>query len=157
MDEEDVVTRLNHALRRLTDNDRYLLEFDLSERCIASRLALYLQNEFPEHAVDVEYNRDGAVTKRLGLPEECANYRNPNGEALAVPDVIVHRRGPEGPNILVLELKKTTNRDPRDCDRARVCALREQMGYSFGALIECETRQDQAPAISISEWFGNRS
>jgi hypothetical protein len=157
MDEEDVVTRLNNALRRLTDNDRYLLEFDLSERCIASRLALYLQNEFPEHAVDVEYNRDGAVPKRLGLPEECANYRNPNGEALAVPDVIVHRRGPEGPNILVLELKKTTNRDPRDCDRARVCALREQMGYSFGALIECETRQDQAPAISISEWFGNKS
>jgi hypothetical protein len=155
MDEKDVMTRLNSALRRVTDCDRYLLEFDLSERCIASRLALYLQNEFPEHTVDVEYNRDGAIPKRLGLPEECANHRNPDGEALAVPDVIVHRRGPEGPNILVLELKKTTNRDLRDCDRARVYALREQLGYSFGALIECETRQGHAPAVNISEWFGD--
>ena len=32
-----------------------------------------------------------------------------HGEALAVPDVIVHRRGQDGPNVLVLELKKTSN------------------------------------------------
>lgn len=73
----------------------------------ASRLAQYLQSEFPEYTVDIEHNRDGDIPKRLGLPPECANYRNTDGEALAVPDVIVHRRGPDGPNILVLELKKT--------------------------------------------------
>ena len=57
----------------LAENDQYLLENDLGERCIASRLAMYLQQEFPEYSVDVEYNRDGVVPKRLQLPEDCAN------------------------------------------------------------------------------------
>ncbi len=154
MEEQEVMTGLNNALRKVAENDRHLLEFDLSERCIASRLALYLQMEFPKLNVDVEYNRDGAAPKRLDLPEACANFRNEDGEALVVPDVIVHKRGHDGPNVLVLELKKTTNREPRDCDRARVRALRALLGYSFGALIECETRQDHEPAINMCEWFG---
>lgn len=154
MEKQEVTTRLNNALRKLAANDRHLLEFDLSERCIAARLVLYLQSEFPELSVDVEYNRDGATPKRLDLPEECANYQDDDGEALVVPDVIVHQRGHDGPNILVLELKKTTNREPRHCDRERVRALREQLGYSFGALIECETRQGHEPAINMCDWFG---
>jgi hypothetical protein len=110
MDESEVRRKLEDALRRLAADDRHLLENDLSERCIASRLAMYLQPDFRDWAVDVEYNRDGDTPKRLGLPKECANYVNQAGEALVVPDVIVHRRGPAGPNMLVLELKKTTNR-----------------------------------------------
>lgn len=154
MERKEIAGRLTNALHRLVENDAHLLEFDLSERCIASRLALYLQSKFPDDVVDVEYNRDGDIPKRLGLPEECANFRNRDGQVLAVPDVIVHRRGRGGPNLLVLELKKTTNPDPRDCDRARVRALREQLGYTFGALIECETRQGRRPGATVSEWFG---
>jgi hypothetical protein len=153
MEREEVKKRLHNALQELAKSDRHLLEYDLSERCIASRLAMYLQKAFPEYSVDVEYNRAGASPKRLGLLDECANYRNNNGEALAVPDVIVHRRGPDGPHVLVLELKKTTNRDSRQCDRERVRAFREQLGYRYGALIECETRQGYEPRITISEWL----
>jgi hypothetical protein len=91
MEEEKVIRRLDIALRMVAETDRHPLEFDLSERCLASRVALYLQNEFPEFNVDVEYNRDGANPKRLGLPEGCANF-NERGEALVVPDVVVHRR-----------------------------------------------------------------
>lgn len=154
MEEQELLERLNNALQQVAEHDRSLLELDLSERCIAARLAFYLQTEIAGYVVDVEYNRDGATPKRLHLPEECANFRNPDGEALVVPDVIVHRRGNAGPNILVLELKKTTNPELRDCDRARVRALRAQLGYGFGALIECETRPDHEPSIRITEWFG---
>jgi len=153
MERAEIQKRLHDAVQELAKNDRHLLEHDLSERCIASRYAMYLQKAFPELSVDVEYNRAGASPKRLGLPEECANYRNNNGEALAVPDVIVHRRGLEGPNVLVLELKKTTNRDPRQCDRERVHAFRAQLRYRYGALIECETRQGHEPGITVAEWF----
>jgi hypothetical protein len=146
MEEQEVTTRLNRALREVEENDRYLLEFDLSERSIVSRVALYLQNEFPDFNVDVEYNRDGATPKRLGLPQGYANF-NENGQVLVVPDVIVHRRGHDGPNILVLEVKKTTNAEPRDYDRERVRALRTQLRYEFGAQIECETRRGHQPAI----------
>jgi hypothetical protein len=79
MERDQVTGRLNNALRRVAENDRHLLEFDLSERCIASRLAFYLQNEFPEFNVDVEYNRDGEPPKRLGLPPDCANF-NEDGD-----------------------------------------------------------------------------
>jgi hypothetical protein len=58
----------------------------------------------------------------LGLPAECANYRNANGESLAVPDVIVHRRGHDGPNVLVLEMKKTSN-PRRATATVRACGL----------------------------------
>jgi len=73
MEREAVEQRLDRALRRLAEEDGYLLENNLSERCLAARLAIHLQSEFPLHKVDVEYNRKGRAPKRLGLPEACAN------------------------------------------------------------------------------------
>ena len=96
MDGEEVRKRLHDALNQVMKRDLYLLKHDISERCIASRLAMYLQKSFPKYSVDVEYNRAGASPKRLGLSEECANYRNSNGEALVVPDVIIHAADPGG-------------------------------------------------------------
>ena len=61
MERDDVQRRLDAALGRLVREDKYLFENNLGERCIAARLAMYLQAEFPEHNVDAEYNRDGAV------------------------------------------------------------------------------------------------
>jgi hypothetical protein len=153
MELEETMERVYAALAQFTESDRYLLEHDLSERCIASRVAFHLQAMFPEYAVDVEYNRVGRPPKRLQLPDECANYRNKQGESLAVPDVIVHRRGQKGPNLLVLEFKKTSNPDAFDCDRQRIRAFKSQIGYRYGALVECETRAGREPAIRVSEWI----
>lgn len=143
------------ALESFKEQDDYLLANDLSERCIASRLALHLQAYLPAYKVDVEYNRVGRPPKRLQLPPECANYRNPAGEALVVPDIIVHFRGPLGPNLLVLEVKKTSNPDGLECDRQRLHAFRSQLGYTYGALVECETRKRREPSIRIAEWVGD--
>ncbi len=72
------------------------------------------------------------------VPESCANYLNSDGEALVVPDVIVHiREGMTGQISLVLEVKKkTTNREPRDCDRAQVSTLSPTTWLRFWGLIE---------------------
>ena len=67
----------------------------------------------------------------------------------------MHRRGENGPDILVLELKKTSNPALRDCDRIRVHAFRAQLEYEFGVLIECETRDGWAPAVRISDWIAD--
>ena len=152
MDEAEVRRILDEALRRLEADDRHLLENDLSERCIAARLAMYLQPAFNGWAVDIEYNRHGDTPKRLGVPEECANAANEHGDALVVPDVIVHERGRHGRNLLVIELKKTTNPAPRGCDRRRVDAFRAQLRYTYGALIECETRRGRQPAAQLTVW-----
>jgi len=67
----------------------------------------------------------------------------------------VHQRGEDGPNVLVLELNKTTNPDGLDCDRSRVLAFREELHYECGALIECETRGRRGVGVRIAEWFGD--
>ena len=155
MGEREVRERLERALRQLLEGDLYLLENDLSERCIAARLAMYLREEFEQHDVDVEYNRAGDVAKRQrGLPDECYRRRNRQIEApVAVPDVIVHHRGFDGPNLLVIEMKKTSNPAGTDCDRLRLDAFREQLGYSFGALVECDIAFHVEPAIRVSDWL----
>jgi hypothetical protein len=140
------------ALEELIAKDSYLLEHDLSERCIAARLSLYLQPRCEKYAVDVEYNRKGDSCKRLGLSDDCANYRDANGESLVVPDLIVHARGAAGPNLLVVELKKTSNTAGRGCDRERVHAFLQSLGYHCGALVECETRHGRAPCTRV-EWY----
>jgi len=150
-----VEARLTKALQQLDTHDRHLLENDLSERCIASRLAFHLQAQFPEHHVDVEYNRADDIAKRVPISCECDTRKNREGDPLAVPDVIVHRRGPAGPNVLVLELKKTTNPESRACDLERVQKFREHLDYDFGALIECETRAGRQPKSTVTDWFGD--
>lgn len=88
MERDEVRRRLQAALEKLVSDDAYLLAQSLGERCIAARLTMYLQHEFPDHHVDAEYNRDADTPKRLDLPEDCANYRDEHGESLVVPDVI---------------------------------------------------------------------
>lgn len=153
MDTEDVRKRLDDALRELVKIDRHLFDTNASERSIAARLAMLLQNRFPQYKVDADYNRAGEVPKQLRLPAECAGYRDGDEKSLAVPDVIVHCRGPAGPNLLVIELKKTTNSDKGHCDSVRLRALREQIGYQYGALIVCETRKGREPEAKITEWL----
>jgi hypothetical protein len=155
MNGEEVRARLEAALWRLVEHDRYLLENDLSERCIASRLAMYLQAEFPDYDVDVEYDRHGFEPKRVGLPDECGNRRDREGRSRVIPDLIVHRRGAEGPNILVLEMKKTTNPEGRNCDYQRIITFRRQLSYRFAALIECETRAQHEPNARTTEWLAD--
>lgn len=152
MKKMQVAKRLDAALEAFRRADRYLLEHDLSERCIASRLALHLQSSFPEFSVDVEYNRAGDAAKRLGLPEECANSFDDDGLALVVPDIIIHTRGPDGTNVLGIELKKQHDRRGPNCDRKRISALKERFGYQFGVLIVCETRRVDAASIQVLEW-----
>lgn len=153
MEYPEVQQRVAEALAGFEQEDSYLLRNDLGERCIAARVAFHLQRVFPEYHVDVEYNRAGDSPKRLQVPEECANAIDDEGRALVVPDVIVHQRGPDGPNLLGLELKKTTDTRGLDCDRERIRALRARLGYVFGALLECDTRPDHEPRIRVAEWL----
>lgn len=56
-----------------------------------------------------------------------------------LPDVIVHRRGDSNSNLLVIEMKKASNRSGLDSDRKRLKAFRKELGYNLGALVVCRT------------------
>jgi hypothetical protein len=70
----------------------------------------------------VRERRPGACGSK-NLPVECVCNRNDDDQSLAVPDLIVNRRGRAGPNLLVLELNKTTNPDNGHCDQSQILRL----------------------------------
>lgn len=162
MDEAEVRRKLDEAIEGFLEEDLHLLENDLSERCIAARLAYHLQWEFLDHdelSVDVEYNRLGGNVKRLeNLPPDCRRRKNrdeplPQGNPAVVPDIIVHQRGKDGPNVLVIELKKTSNPEGSACDEIRIALFREQLEYECGALIECVTSGIENRTMRIVRWL----
>lgn len=109
----DIECRVRRAIERLWEHDRHLLTTDVNERSITHHLANHLQQEFQNWNVDVEYNRDDRDIKRLSIPIELSgeaaenNVSRKDTNAVTVyPDIIVHRRGTNDNNLLVVEVKK---------------------------------------------------
>jgi len=122
--------QVRDALRTLFQRDAHLLEGDAAERTISARLARYLEPLFPGYRADPEYNRHGFDPKRVTLPKR---YRR-GGRIF--PDIVIHQRGADGDNLLVIQIKKETNREPRDRDRAIIRAMMRQLHYTHGLLMD---------------------
>ena len=121
----EIADKLQSALERVYEADHILIGLEVHERTTASRLAMYLQEEFPEWDVDCEYNRDARDTKTI------LNRR-------VFPDVIVHRRNSPD-NLLAIELKGYWNTAPRNPDYRKLLHLTgPDFGYTLGAHVELE-------------------
>lgn len=151
MDNEEIRARLEKAVTWFMDDQKQLLELDVNERALGATLAhLFVRELFPEHKVDAEYNRVGfdGRPKRLNLPIECGGENTP-----VYPDIVVHHRGDNDENILVVEIKKTTNRQSRRCDLIKLEAYREQLRYQIGAFVELPAGDDVGRVDFHIEWF----
>ncbi len=161
MNKDEVERRVRRAIDRLMERDEHLLTHDVNERSISHRLAMYLQEEFSKCDVDCEYNRNEYEQKRLDLlrhrvrpdeiPEEVPIE---DTEARTVyPDIIVHRRGSNTENILVIEIKKTTSTRNNELDLAKLQAFREApYNYSFGLYLCFQTGRREVGVAEI-QWF----
>jgi len=160
---QEVETLLFNALDELLHSDTHLLKNDLSERSIAFRVGLYLQWLIPSYIVDCEYNLIGDGNKGRGkvlshldhrVMEECPNFRaNANGKPKVYPDIIVHTRGKNGPNLLALEIKKTSNhRGCRKCDLEKLQLYIRDLDYEHAAFIEFETLVS-TPRVKDLQWL----
>lgn len=131
MDVNDVLFRFERALRELMVRDRYLLVHDVSERAITHKLAEYLQPLFRTWDVDCEYNRNGVDPKRIHI------WRGPEAvrpqDVNSNPDVIVHERGTNGRNLLIVEAKKVPSTPASiEYDRLKIEAYARDLGYVVG-------------------------
>ena len=144
-----VKLHLERATTRVEEEDGHLLMIDVSERCIAARLAMYLREYFPAYDVDVEYNRHGKDKKQLyELVYHHGVHRDRDDEGQTVlPDVIVHRRGVDESNLLIIEMKKSENRVGLEKDRRRIRAFQRELGYKFGALVICQTGEQSEISV----------
>lgn len=140
------------AIAQFNIQEKYLIEQDLSERCICARFAMHLtqaiQNtEYRNYLVDVEYNRgaDGSerAIKRID-------------DAPITVDLIVHKRGFDClygfDNLICMEMKKSRNRKGCSSDEDRLRKLTD-MAFGFchklGAMILVDSRDRQLKIQSL--------
>jgi len=131
---EEIRNILETSINEFNEYEEYLIENDLSERCICSRLAFYIQqtlitSHFKDYTVDVEYNR-GAKGKDKS-PKVLHDKK-------IVVDLIVHKRGQSEyygfDNLFCVEMKKSNSRYGYSNDKAR---LKDMTDYDYGYNYKC--------------------
>lgn len=126
--EENIKEIVERACREVEKNDAFLFMADVSEWAVAHRLAVYLEKYFPEYDVDCEYNRmaDSDGTYSMHSPKRV------HGTKKSRPDIIVHRRGPDSiDNLLVIELKKGAAEDSNDSVFLKAIQTDQNFNYNY--------------------------
>lgn len=100
---DEIVQLVVSALKRVYADHSYLIQNQVSERSIVFWFGLYFYEtiqgtEYSAYDLDVEYNRNLQEVKRT------ENY--PRG---TFPDLILHKRGSNDSNILIIEFKPWWN------------------------------------------------
>lgn len=122
------------ALNKLYKNDERLIKIyddeyngdnHVSERSIVFRFGIYLEKYrlkyFPQYDLDVEYNRNINLIKML------------DGDKVIL-DLIIHKRGSNENNLLVLEFKTWWN-NKQSKDKKRIELFKQKLNYQYGATI----------------------
>lgn len=154
--ENDIIKLIGKAKTQLYTNDKYLItiqeeNFDkiitkkneikqVSERGIVFYFAHYLRNiadkneNIKSYDIDVEYNRNYFDSKKLG----SCGYN-------AIPDLIIHKRGTNNNNLLIIEFKGWWNdkKIKRNIDIQKIKEFMEKRtdnsiynyNYKYGAYI----------------------
>jgi hypothetical protein len=137
----------------LPRNPAYLFETDVNERSISHKFASYLQEEFEGWDVDCEYNRDHDDPKLLKLLKVSTLGVKPDDvQARTVyPDIIVHLRGTED-NLIVIEIKKTSNQLSNDFDIQKLEEYKRQWGYIYALFLRFNTGGN-AVGVTEERWI----
>ena len=139
---------IEKALDKLYEIDSDLLlmgnsigiEKHVGERAIVFRFGLYFQQEldkyrdFDNFNLDCEYNRDGFDVKTIRIKDRI------------YPDMILHQRGNNRNNLLVLEFKGWWNKS-QDYDKKKILEMIDKNGqyrYKEGYTILLGKRREEA-------------
>jgi hypothetical protein len=150
MTAQQVTDSVYRAIDMLLKRDSDLLDLDANERSITHKLAEYLQAEFEGWNVDCEYNRIGNAAKRIYLPAGGAPADDTNAVTV-FPDIIVHKRNTRE-NLLVIEVKKSTNPYGEDFDLDKLRAFKDELGYRHGVFLRLYAG-DEGPGVQSIKWI----
>ncbi len=148
-------TKVEKALLAFFRKDRDLLCLKANERSITHKLAEHLQHQFADLDVDCEYNRHGYDVKRLTWGHETTRKDCTHAKTV-YPDIIVHKRGCDDINILVIEVKKSDGGDPSR-DMEKLSAFTDPNGeykYKLGLFLEfdvCNKKMNHAECFPLEE------
>jgi hypothetical protein len=122
----DISVVLTRIKKKFMARDAMLLESHAHERTVTHRLGLYLQQAFPKLHVDCEYNRQGVGSD----PKRDSRRKR------RFPDIVVHRRGNNSMNLLVIEAKPAwSSSDRKEMDREKLRRIVGEFGYRHAYLV----------------------
>lgn len=148
----DIKHSVDNAIQQLYTHDFCLLQYDVNERTITHKLAQYLEIEFPGWDVDCEYNRNHDITKTLStLPDSC-NQCVSSKERSVFPDIIVHKRQ-TGENLLVIEVKKSTNSEASEYDETKLHGFVREHKYKYALFLILKTRTESKKGDEEITWI----
>jgi len=146
MIDKRIWNNLKLGLDMLYENDQYLISIEgghhVSERSIAHKLGCCLSNLINEYNVDCEFNRNLDAVKKIGKDD-------------VIPDIVIHKRGSNKDNLVVIEVKPWWNRKKEDFinDENKLLYLTDsnyQYKYKYGlSLIIKLNREDTEVKIFI--------
>lgn len=169
MNFEAIKLKLIESAQQVIMGDAYLLHNDISERAISHRLAMYLAMKFQDFDVDCEYNGNidadngrkhlyilNARAKELGMQNTLGEDDETSSRGV-YPDIIVHKRGKNGPdnNLLVIEIKKSSSQINGDWDTEKLSRFTSsdydnKFEFMYGAFVKF----DVGAQIDYSvEWY----
>ena len=143
------------SIRAFNEQERYLMENDLNERCICARFAMYLEYQLHQmgirdYVVDVEYDRGMAG---------CEQSRKQLANRKIIVDLIVHKRKLDAQygfrNLLCMEMEKSTN--PMGCadDEDRLKKMTSlDYGFCYKAGVMLLVNMERAE-LQVKEVFHN--
>ena len=151
MNKDEIEDILIQSKKRFLENDQYLLSVDVNERSLTHKFAEYLQTIVGSSwNVDCEYNRFGSDSKRI--LSEIKELIDPYVEGVQTddvkaktvyPDIIIHKRGAIGPDLLVIEAKKDASTEDRRRDMEKLNKIQYEYGYYFAVFINFKTKNKE--------------
>ena len=123
MTENDIKRKIETAAQKVYDKDKCLINHECNELTINALVACALRNELPNWNVDVEFNRDGDKSKKVG-------------NTVVKPDIIIHRRGKGMSNLAVIEAKGYWNSESRQVDEEKARKIKESHNYKYAFRLE---------------------
>jgi len=149
-----MIEKLRYAIDSFVEHENELLIQDSHEASITGCLVHYLAKTFNdfEYDIDTQYNKrilDNQIVSKqmefliykLPLHKWPRNWDN-NQETMKkelLPDIIFHNRKSSDQNFLVIEVKKTTNKNTADREwdlmKLREMTSRD-LHYKYGAFID---------------------
>ena len=139
--EDHIYQKVVKALRVLFIKDECLLDNDVHEITISHKLAEYLQYQFSDMNVDCEYNRQ--IPPDNGDP---IKRRSDTGNPVR-PDIIVHKRGSNENNCLVIEIKAERDQTSKDTKKLKDYTNPKTLGYKFGLFLGIDRKNKYIPQV----------
>jgi len=125
---KNLIELVKDAMKALYEEESILFKNNVSERCLVYNFAkqfvkLLNSREYEQLNVDLEYNRN------------CNGMKTIGNQLTSYPDLVLHKRGSNIDNKMVIEFKKWNNQTKLNNDREKLKCFKIEYGYEICMLI----------------------